>query len=67
VPLEPFEGHNVAEFTVEAKGDSSVVTWAMHGPSPSMSKVRSVFIRMDKLLGKVFEAGLASMKAAAET
>jgi uncharacterized protein YndB with AHSA1/START domain len=30
--FKPFKGHNVAEFTLEAKGDSTNVTWATHGP-----------------------------------
>jgi len=28
------EGHNVAEFTLEAEGDSTNLTWAMQGPNP---------------------------------
>ena len=64
--LKPFEGHNVAEFTLEPSGDATSVTWAMHGPSSYLSKVMGVFISMDSLVGKDFEAGLAAMKAAAE-
>ena len=32
--LKPFEGHNVAEFTMVPQGDATNVTWAMYGPSP---------------------------------
>ena len=64
--IKPFEGHNVAEFTLEPSGDATSVTWAMHGPSSYLSKVMGVFISMDSLVGKDFEAGLAAMKAAAE-
>ncbi len=64
--LKPFEGHNVAEFTLEPKGDSTNVTWAMYGPSPYLSKVMSIFINMDSMIGKDFEAGLANLKAATE-
>ena len=64
--LKPFEGHNVAEFTLEPKGDSTNVTWAMHGPAPYISKLMAVFVSMDSMVGKDFEAGLANMKAAAE-
>jgi uncharacterized protein YndB with AHSA1/START domain len=64
--IRPFEGHNVAEFTLEPSGGATRVTWAMHGPSSYLSKVMGVFISMDSLVGKDFEAGLAAMKAAAE-
>ncbi len=64
--LKPFEGHNIAEFTLEPAGEGTEVTWAMHGPSPYISKLIGVFWSMDSLIGKDFEAGLASMKRAAE-
>jgi carbon monoxide dehydrogenase subunit G len=64
--LKPFEGHNTSEFTMVPKGDSTEVTWAMHGPSAFMMKVMHVFVSMDKMMGKDFEAGLANMKAVAE-
>lgn len=64
--LKPFEAHNVAEFTLTAQGSSTKVQWAMHGPSPFMMKVMGVFMSMDRMVGKDFEAGLATMKALAE-
>lgn len=64
--IEPFEGHNIVDFTLEPKGDSTNVTWSMHGPMPFISKVISVFCNMDSMIGKDFEAGLANLKAAAE-
>jgi hypothetical protein len=38
----------------------------MHGPAPFISKLMGVFVSMDSMIGKDFEAGLANMKAAAE-
>jgi uncharacterized protein YndB with AHSA1/START domain len=32
--LKPFEGHNTSEFTLDGKGASTAVTWAMSGPQP---------------------------------
>jgi uncharacterized protein YndB with AHSA1/START domain len=64
--LRPFEAHNTAEFTMEPKGDSTTVTWAMHGPSLFVGKVMRIFIDMDRMVGKDFEDGLANLKAAAE-
>ena len=62
----PFEGHNTAEFTFVPQGDATLVTWAMYGPAPFMSKVMQVFINMDTMIGKDFETGLASLKKLAE-
>jgi carbon monoxide dehydrogenase subunit G len=64
--LKPFEAHNTAEFTLEGKGDTTSVTWAMHGPANYISKLMGVFINMDSMIGKDFEAGLANLKTVAE-
>ena len=64
--VKPFEAHNIVDFTLEAKGDSTNVTWAIHGPSPYMSKVMSLFVSMDRMIGNDFEAGLTDLKAATE-
>jgi hypothetical protein len=60
------EAHNVAEFSLAARGDATEVIWAMHGPAPFVSKLMGVFVSMDRLIGKDFETGLANLKAAAE-
>ena len=62
----PFEGHNTAEFTFVPQGDATLVTWAMYGPAPFMSKVMQVFISMDNMIGKDFEVGLANLKSLSE-
>lgn len=64
--LKPFEAHNTAEFTLTPQGDATAVNWAMYGRSPYMVKVMSLFMNMDSMIGKDFEAGLANLKAAAE-
>jgi uncharacterized protein YndB with AHSA1/START domain len=64
--LKPFEAHNTTEFTLTPKGDATEITWAMYGPSPYMSKLMTVFISMDKMVGKDFEEGLANLKGLAE-
>ena len=63
---KPFEAHNRAIFTLAPEGDGTRVTWAMEGPAPLMFKVMSLVVNMDKLVGRDFETGLASLKAAAE-
>jgi uncharacterized protein YndB with AHSA1/START domain len=64
--LKPIEGHNIAEFTLEPQGDSTNVTWIMRGPAPFVSKVIQVFVSMDSMVGKDFDAGLANLKTIAE-
>ena len=64
--LKPFEAHNTAEFTMLPQGDATNLTWAMHGPLVFMAKVMHVFINMDKMIGKDFEAGLANLKKLTE-
>ena len=64
--IKPFEGHNMAEFKLEPQGDATQVTWLMTGPAPFITKLMSVFINMDKMIGTDFEVGLANLKAVAE-
>jgi len=64
--IKPFEAHNTAEFTLEPKGDSTTVTWALYGPQPYFAKVMHLFFNVDKMVGKEFETGLANLKAIAE-
>lgn len=62
----PFEGHNTAEFTMLPQGDGTHVTWLMHGPANFLSRLIQVFINLDNMIGKDFEAGLANLKKVAE-
>jgi hypothetical protein len=64
--LKPFEAHNMAEFTMLPQGDATSVNWVMHGPAPFLSKMMQVFMNMDQMIGKDFEAGLANLKGLAE-
>jgi hypothetical protein len=64
--FKPFEGHNTAEFTMLPQGDATNLTWVMHGPAVFISKVMQVFINLDNMIGKDFEAGLANLKRLTE-
>ncbi len=64
--LKPFKGHNVADFALTSQDGATNVTWAMYGPVPFLAKLMTIFVSMDKLLGKEFEAGLANLKSAVE-
>jgi uncharacterized protein YndB with AHSA1/START domain len=65
--IRPFEGHNVAEFTLRSTRGHTAVTWAMHGPNSYIGKLMSVFIDMDQMIGRDFETGLANLKSIAES
>ncbi|QDW40942.1 SRPBCC family protein [Bradyrhizobium sp. KBS0727] len=60
--FKPFEAHNTAEFTMLPQGDGTHVSWVMHGPAPFMNKLMQVFMNLDRMIGKDFEAGLANLK-----
>ena len=62
----PFEAHNMVEFSLERKGDATRVTWDMQGPAPFISRLIGLFLDMDAMVGKDFEAGLANLKTIAE-
>jgi hypothetical protein len=64
--VRPFESHNIVEFRLEPKGESTNVTWAMQGHTPYFAKIIHLFVNMDRMVGRDFEAGLANLKAAAE-
>jgi hypothetical protein len=64
--FKPFEAHNTAEFTISRQGDATVVSWAMYGPSPYLSKLIGTFISMDRMIGGMFEQGLANLKKTSE-
>jgi carbon monoxide dehydrogenase subunit G len=63
---KPFASNNIAEFTLVPHGETTDVTWSMRGPQLFVGKVMSVFMSMDKMVGKEFETGLTSLKAIAE-
>lgn len=64
--IRPFEGHNIAEFTLKPKNGSTDIVWSMSGPQSFFIRLMTIFISMDKMIGKDFEAGLAKLKSSAE-
>jgi uncharacterized protein YndB with AHSA1/START domain len=69
----PFVAHNMNTFTLEQVGPGTLtsppvtkVTWSFDGSNVYMMRVMSVFVNMDKFMGKHFEDGLANLRAAAE-
>lgn len=62
----PIEAHNQITFTLAQRGQATEVTWAMQGACPFIAKLMGVFIDMDAMIGRDFEAGLSSLQLLAE-
>jgi len=64
----PMQASNTIDFTLVPRGSATAteVTWAMQGNCPFIAKLMGVFINMDAMIGRDFEAGLASLKTIAE-
>lgn len=64
--LRPMEGRNVAMYVVTPKDGGSEVSWSIEGPMPFVSKLFSVFMDMDKMIGSEFAKGLGDLKTLVE-
>ena len=66
--VKPFANSFIATYDLTPQPDNggTRVTWTMTGKENYMSKVMTVFVSMDKMVGSDFERGLASMKQVAE-
>jgi hypothetical protein len=67
--VKPFAAHNLNEFILEqmlGPGPTTKVTWTMQGSNLYVMKVMSIFVNMDRIMGKHFESGLNNLKKAAE-
>jgi uncharacterized protein YndB with AHSA1/START domain len=64
--IEPFATSNTTVFALQPQADGTQVTWTMTGPMPFMSKLMTVFVSIDTMIGRDFEKGLAQLKAVAE-
>ena len=64
--ITPFEAHNSVEFALQPQAKVTLVTQAMYGPSPFISKIMGLFFSMEKMVGAKYEEGLANLKGLAE-
>jgi hypothetical protein len=64
--LRPMQANNNIDFDLAPEGDTTKVTWSLNGENPLITKVFDLFLDIDGMVGKDFETGLASLKAAAE-
>lgn len=65
--IKPFASTNTTTFAFMPSGSGTKVTWVMEGRNDFIGKAFSLFMDMDKMIGKDFEKGLASMKGIAES
>jgi hypothetical protein len=65
--FKPFAATNTAEFSFKPAGaDTTAVTWSMSGQNNFLSKAICLFVNMDKMVGGMFDQGLAQMKTVVE-
>jgi Polyketide cyclase / dehydrase and lipid transport len=61
---KPMKAVNPTTFTFAPEGAGTRVTWTMTGENKSvMTRIFALFVNMDKMVGKDFEKGLASLAA----
>ena len=63
----PMKARNRNTFTLAAPDSATTVTWAMQGPKPLIGRLLGLVFDMDKMMARHFDAGLAALKAIAET
>jgi len=59
--LKPWEARNDVIFALTPAEDGTKVVWRMEGKNDFLGKAFSLFVDMDEMIGKDFEAGLASL------
>ena len=64
--LKPWKSECITRIHFSPQGSDTQVRWEMVGPNTFMGKVFSLFVNMDKLIGKDFEKGLADLKMVVE-
>lgn len=66
--LKPFQAKNGTLFELVPRDGKTEVVWSMSGRNETLvSKVFSLLMNMDKMVGKEFEKGLADLNAAAQS
>jgi hypothetical protein len=64
--LRPMKATNTAEFLFKADGNQTTVTWSMYGKVNFIGKAFHMFVDCDKMVGRDFEKGLASLDSASQ-
>ncbi len=64
--VRPFRNDCIATFHLTPQGNATNVRWTMDSPNLFAGKLMSLFMNMDKMIGKDFDAGLAALKTESE-
>jgi hypothetical protein len=64
--LKPFRSQSTTTFALDDSGDGTAVTWSITGPVTLMTRIMGIFKSMDRMVGPLFERGLARLKADTE-
>jgi uncharacterized protein YndB with AHSA1/START domain len=64
--LKPFRSESRTSFALDDSGEGTAVTWSITGPVTLMTRIIGSVKSMDRMVGPLFEKGLARLKADAE-
>jgi hypothetical protein len=64
--FKPMSATNEAVFSFKPSGTGTTVTWTMTGSNNFVAKAFALFMSMDRMVGGMFEQGLAQMKTVVE-
>ncbi|TKD60712.1 SRPBCC family protein [Flavobacterium sp. ASW18X] len=65
--LKPFKSESNCYFITESVNQGTKVTWGFNGKNKFPMRIMMLFMSMDKMVGKDFEEGLASLKSKMES
>lgn len=63
--VKPMRANNDVTFTLSPSAGGTDVTWVMSGPQPLLPRIMTLFIDCDRMVGGLFETGLAGLEARA--
>lgn len=64
--LKPFRATHTTDFTFKQEGDRTIVTQSMYGNNNFLGKAITLVMNQDRMIGTMFEKGLAELKSVAE-
>ena len=64
--LKPFRSESTTAFALDHSGEGTHVTWSMTGPVTLLTRILGIVKSMDRMVGPIFEEGLARLKTDAE-
>jgi uncharacterized protein YndB with AHSA1/START domain len=65
--LKPFKSTSLVEYTLKPEGTQTKVSWSFSGESAYFARIMCLFMNMDKMMGGMFEKGLAELKTLVES